>query len=651
MNPEQVAVEIRRRVRAGDGWHTAALRTLRREFTRRLAAADAPHLLELARRLVSEPEFLYRFLAYELIAHHPAARTRLRSRDVTALGRNLDSWGAVDTFACYISGPAWRDGQVPDALIHRWALSPDRWLRRAALVSTVPLNCKARGGAGDSPRTLAVCTLLVGDRDDMVVKAMSWALRELAKHDATAAEGFLAGQGPSLAPRVIREVRNKLRTGLKNPRRRREAGTAVKDPVERLIADFRRLGRESDPKEQALRIAKRSPEGAAKLARRVVDELPEGGTFHHAVLSFVPLEEWPGLVEHAIAAFDRDRKNAAAEAVFEYASLQCVRSLHPHLETLFTLSPNDRAYFADWLWRGAGRAAWKFLLSVVDDRSAPPGRRTKAWRCLLETRKEPAVRSAVELAPRMRRRGLLGSADVTDYLHEVGFERKGPDLRKLCSDKVYHFGFVRDYVVAGNSGWRRPEDHPTWLVPPGASAGAVDFGGEGSARCGRCGHPTHRLARFGSARRLSFVKGLRSLTIETCLSCLGWEEEEMFFRHDAAGRPTSLSGEGPPPKFPVGALKETGAVLVDLGDRWRWQDWAMSNGRENLNRVGGHPTWIQSAEYLQCPDCGVTMTSLLQLDSYLPTRDGRSWLWGSGGIVYVFWCAACRVSGMLWQCT
>jgi 3-methyladenine DNA glycosylase AlkD len=220
MNPEHVAAEIRRRVREEDGWNTAALRALRREFTQRLAASDAASLLDLARRLIAESEFLYRFLAYELVAHHPAARTRLRSRDVTALGRGLDSWGAVDTFACYISGPAWRDGQVPDSLIHRWARSTDRWWRRAALVSTVPLNCKARGGEGDTPRTLAVCTLLVGDRDDMVVKAMSWALRELAKRDAPAAEGFLSDRGASLAPRVIREVHNKLRTGLKNPRRR-----------------------------------------------------------------------------------------------------------------------------------------------------------------------------------------------------------------------------------------------------------------------------------------------------------------------------------------------------------------------------------------------------------------------------------------------
>ncbi len=68
------------------------------------------------------------------------------------------------------------------------------------------------------PRTLAVCRLLVADHDDMVAKAMSWALRELAPHDPEAVEAFLREHEDVLAARVKREVRNKLRTGLKNPR-------------------------------------------------------------------------------------------------------------------------------------------------------------------------------------------------------------------------------------------------------------------------------------------------------------------------------------------------------------------------------------------------------------------------------------------------
>ena len=122
-------------------------------------------------------------------------------------------------FAVYLAGPAWQEGQISGAAIRRWTKSHDRWWRREALVATVPLNTKTHGGAGDAQRTLAICRLLVSDRDEMVVKAMSWALRALAKHDRKAVKAFLREHRELLAPRIAREVRNKLDTGLKNPRR------------------------------------------------------------------------------------------------------------------------------------------------------------------------------------------------------------------------------------------------------------------------------------------------------------------------------------------------------------------------------------------------------------------------------------------------
>ena len=88
-------------------------------------------------------------------------------------------------------------------------------------MSTVGLNVRSKGGYGDVPRTLAVCRLLVNDTDDMVVKAMSWALRELVVHDPDAVREFLSEYEDVLAARVKREVRNKLTTGLKNPKRKK----------------------------------------------------------------------------------------------------------------------------------------------------------------------------------------------------------------------------------------------------------------------------------------------------------------------------------------------------------------------------------------------------------------------------------------------
>lgn len=210
--------EIVRRVQALPLPNTASVRNVRREFSKRLARAEPAFVLSLALSLMKLPGFEFRFIAYELVQHH---RATLSSLDVTALeklGHGIDSWAAVDCFACYLAGPAWREGQVSDGVIRRWAHSKDRWWRRAALVSTVALNNKARGGVGDPTRTLVICGLLVSDRDDMVVKALSWALRELSKRDPRSVGKFLREHREVVASRVAREVDNKLKTGLKNPR-------------------------------------------------------------------------------------------------------------------------------------------------------------------------------------------------------------------------------------------------------------------------------------------------------------------------------------------------------------------------------------------------------------------------------------------------
>jgi 3-methyladenine DNA glycosylase AlkD len=117
-----------------------------------------------------------------------------------------------------LAGPAWLHGRVDDADVERWARSDDLWWRRAALVATTGLNNKSRGGRGDAPRTFAVVEMLIDDREDMVVKAVSWALRMLAPWQPAAVRAFMDKHADRLAPRVRREVRNKLETGYKNPK-------------------------------------------------------------------------------------------------------------------------------------------------------------------------------------------------------------------------------------------------------------------------------------------------------------------------------------------------------------------------------------------------------------------------------------------------
>jgi 3-methyladenine DNA glycosylase AlkD len=195
-----------------------AVRQLRRMLSRKLASAGAAEVLAIASRLMRRGG-TRRFVAYELVTHHPAAMLALGREELEELGRGLDSWDSVDTFACYLSGPAWREKQVGDAVILGWARHEDLWWRRAALVSTVMLA--RRGATGDTGRVLSVCKGLVADREDMVVKALSWALRELTKTDAQAVREFLDDHRSGLAARVLREVTCKLESGLKSPRRAR----------------------------------------------------------------------------------------------------------------------------------------------------------------------------------------------------------------------------------------------------------------------------------------------------------------------------------------------------------------------------------------------------------------------------------------------
>lgn len=198
---------------------TPTLRALRRARTAQWRSRAPDFVMGVAMEL--QRRRAHRWLGYELIRNHRAAFERLNDRSLDELSAGLDSWDAVDAFARILSGPAWAQGFASDALIDGWSGSADRWQRRTALVSTVALNTPADGGRGDPGRTLAVCRRLAGDRDDMVVKALSWALRALAVQDGAAVRQFLAAEDARLAARVKREVRHKLETGLKTPRRAR----------------------------------------------------------------------------------------------------------------------------------------------------------------------------------------------------------------------------------------------------------------------------------------------------------------------------------------------------------------------------------------------------------------------------------------------
>jgi len=192
-----------------------AIRAVRRRCSATLAEAPPSTVVGVADALLVRGTSAERLIGTELLIARPDAMRRVKSADVEKWATGLDDWGSVDMYGVTVAGVAWREGCVPDRHVLRWAASPNRWRRRLALVATVPLNSRARSGQGDTARTLRVCATLVDDRDDMVVKALSWALRELSKRDPKSVAAFLREHEWRLASRVRREVKTKLETGRK----------------------------------------------------------------------------------------------------------------------------------------------------------------------------------------------------------------------------------------------------------------------------------------------------------------------------------------------------------------------------------------------------------------------------------------------------
>ena len=212
----QIAADFAAEVDSLPERSTTPVRRLRRRLSARLSSEQPSLVLQVASDLIGC--FGHRWVAYEVVANHEETYLQLDDVVVERLGSGIDSWHTVDGFARILAGPAWRDGLICDETIFRWARSTDRWWRRAALVSTVALNVRSHGGTGDAERTLTVCRMLLADTDEMVAKALSWALRELVVHDAGIVAQFLDEHENQLTSRVKREVRNKLETGLKAPR-------------------------------------------------------------------------------------------------------------------------------------------------------------------------------------------------------------------------------------------------------------------------------------------------------------------------------------------------------------------------------------------------------------------------------------------------
>lgn len=93
--------------------------------------------------------------------------------------------------------------------VEAWTTHPNMWTRRAALVMTLPwtlMNHPKPLDLAVRERVLGWAAGYVADKDWFIQKAIGWWLRELSKHDAAAAMGWLDEHGAGLKPFARREA-------------------------------------------------------------------------------------------------------------------------------------------------------------------------------------------------------------------------------------------------------------------------------------------------------------------------------------------------------------------------------------------------------------------------------------------------------------
>ncbi len=125
---------------------------------------------------------------------------------------DFDAWAIADHASIagqkrLVADPSRIDSVEP------WVHSPKMWIRRAALVMTLPWtkqNFPKPQDLAVRDRVLGWCAIMADDRDWFIQKAIAWWLRDLSKHDPDRTRTFLAANGTRLKSFARKEAARRL---------------------------------------------------------------------------------------------------------------------------------------------------------------------------------------------------------------------------------------------------------------------------------------------------------------------------------------------------------------------------------------------------------------------------------------------------------
>ncbi|MDQ1246132.1 MAG: hypothetical protein QG597_499 [Actinomycetota bacterium] len=156
------------------------VRALTKAWLRAEAISDHDEVMAAAAALWDSPVYESRSAAVEVLV---ARRRKLRDGDLPTCGvmlQQAQTWALVDPLAINVVGWICRvePSQEAGSVLDRWAVDQDFWLRRAALLSQLPV---VRTAEGNPSRFFGYADAMLGEGEFFIRKAIGWVLRDMGR--------------------------------------------------------------------------------------------------------------------------------------------------------------------------------------------------------------------------------------------------------------------------------------------------------------------------------------------------------------------------------------------------------------------------------------------------------------------------------------
>jgi 3-methyladenine DNA glycosylase AlkD len=162
--------------------------------------------MAFAEALIADRYLEVKSLGIELVARYRREFTpRLLPIWKRWLARNhAANWATTDAISGCLIGPLIVLYPSLAARMPAWSRDPNMWVRRASIVSLIPSvrGLKAQGSRLDVVYRLAAT--LQDDSEDLIQKAVGWALREAGKADPVRLERYLRAKGSAVPRTTLR---------------------------------------------------------------------------------------------------------------------------------------------------------------------------------------------------------------------------------------------------------------------------------------------------------------------------------------------------------------------------------------------------------------------------------------------------------------